>query len=437
MSFRFFEKRESRRHEKILLFVCIGLVAIGATAMFYFYPLGQSTLQNQLYGQPVQLPTTTQLGQQKNESMPLRHAGHADALRAAIAGKSMRDLDQTLMVILSNSNLSKPQKFKLLWDAYEAFKNSKDQQQREMANAVMQAIVSIETKHSTAQLIKELNGGTTDPTAKSALILALTRQYEHSEKPEVIANNEAILAAIRARVNDQDPKVAAMAVVDFAAIGEPAEIVPMLDHALENGILEPWGYASRMISQLYNIHDAEFQLQTVQKVLRVLTTHQNDPDIQQRVLSGFLTVAREQSERGQYLPQSKALTLQYVQTINPLPQLGAPTYYSNADRATYAAMRDYVGWFDTVNSLQGQTTQQGMAALANDSATLNAVPERAAALLISRKHAPLFTETLAGSGNVELLASSLVRRAHAIPLPNDVSKTLIEVSSSLNAAPRK
>jgi uncharacterized coiled-coil protein SlyX len=356
------------------------------------------------------------------------------ALKEAIQNQSFKDLDQALVNITLSSALSKKQKFDLLWGAYENFKNSKVELERKAAQAVLQAIVSIDTKHTTAQLIQELSSNSTDSAAKNTLSLALTRQFEmgNAISPESRDNNQAILAALKARTSDTDMKVAAAAVFDYSAIAPPEDAVPVLDNAMQAGQIIPWEYASRLISQLYNIRDAGFQLETMQKIINVLTEHAADFDLQRRVLRTFPETILKMAQQSMLHPQTVGVLQPLLQKLNPVAPVGAPTLILRTDRLEFETLMRYPVWLETTSLLSGVSLQKATDSIAKNQNELNSVPEVAAALLLARNGAE-FEKQIRSHNNAQLLASALIRRASAIPKPNDVSQQFIDLAARLSA----
>jgi hypothetical protein len=353
-----------------------------------------------------------------------------NALKQAITDQSIKDLDQVLLNIINTEGLTKKQKFSLLWGNYEKFKNSNSSEERKLAHAVLQAIVSMDTKHATAQIIQELNSNNADTAAKKTLLLALTRQFEPGGSLESRANNEAILAALKARTSDADVKVAATAALDYAAIGHYSDVIPVLDSFAESEKISPSEYVSRLMSQLMNIREPGLQLEVVQKIIDTLTKNSTNIDVQKRVLETVPGMMSSIHRRVNLQPQAIAILLPFLQKLNPLSPVGAPTLLIRPDRLTYEMLMQYPEWLEAVSTLSGQSWQQTTDLLAKNSKELNTSPEAAAAILLSRSRME-FEKQIRSYGNAQILSSALINKAGAIPQPNNVSQQLIDLSVRL------
>jgi hypothetical protein len=352
-------------------------------------------------------------------------------LQQAISGRSIRDVDQALFALLNDQKLSKREKFKLLWDAYSLFKNSADKTERDLAIALLDAVSSLDTALIVGPLVNELAHPATPSEARKSLVNQLVYKYELSDNEATKLNNAAILAAVKASTGDQDIKVAASAVLGFAAIGPPSETIPILNAVITDGKVLPWEYSVRLADQLFNITDPAIQVETLRLLTDFAIRHATDRDVQDRFVPTFIGIVQQLGERQRLSPESNAVLSPYLSRLNPLPLVGTPSFIS-ANELTLENVRSYPMWFEASALLSGQSMEQAMTALSLDQKRLAASPETAAALLLSPKGADFMLQ-IRQSGNSQLLAGALFRRANAVPQPNNVSDELRRLAAQLSA----
>jgi len=159
----------------------------------------------------------------------------------------LQALDQSVLAVMNDKTMSNEKKFTFFWDGYQRNKSTAD-----LATYYIDCLSSIVPLPHVEQLLTELASPMTAAGVKTHLMQVLQTGYLRENGIDE-KNRTLALDAIRSNVHNVDPAVAGQAVLLYARMGAPDDLVAILDDARQRKIISPLDYLREGVFQLPNI----------------------------------------------------------------------------------------------------------------------------------------------------------------------------------------
>ena len=223
---------------------------------------------------------------------------------------ALQALDESVMTVMNDKTMSNEKKFAFFWQGYQKNKSS-----ILLSTYYLDCLPSILPLPHIDQLLAELGNPMTAAEIKIHLMQVLQSSYLH-ENGLVESDRQFALDGIKANIDNTDPTVAGQAVLLYARMAAPDNLVRILADAFEQKIISPSDFIRENVFQLANVDEPQQQQALLATLIRA--AQQNEADQSDHILTTTLgLIIQSPSRLARIDAASRNIIARYLMTHEP------------------------------------------------------------------------------------------------------------------------
>jgi len=231
----------------------------------------------------------------------------------------LQALDASVLEVMNDKAMSNERKFTYFWDGYQKNKSSVA-----LSTYYIDCLSSIVPLPHVELLLTELDSTMIAAKIKNHLMQVLQSAYL-AESGMSEDGKQRILSDIKSNIYNVDPDVAGEAVLLYARMGAPDNLVAILGDALQRKIISPLNFLREGTFQLPNVNEPKQQNALVETLINIAQKSGSD-ESEHMLTTSLGLIIQSPSRLARIDSASKELIAQYLATHEPVVQSDGVNY---------------------------------------------------------------------------------------------------------------